>query len=44
MTDASNGSVLKVVTIVLAVIGAFALLAALGMAVMHFSMMGRFGC
>jgi hypothetical protein len=44
MSDASNGSVLKVVIIVLAVIGAFALLAAIGMAVMHFGMMGRIGC
>lgn len=35
---------LKVVVGVLAVIGALSVIAAAGMAFMHFSMMGGFGC
>ena len=41
MSDLKNGNALKIVVIVLAVIGGIALLGAIGMAVMHFGMMGR---
>ena len=43
MNDSKSGSVLKVVVIVLAVIGGIAVLGAIGMAAMHFGMMGRMG-
>jgi uncharacterized membrane protein len=36
--------VLKVIVGVLAVIGAISVIAAAGMAFMHYSMMGGFGC
>jgi hypothetical protein len=41
MSDLKNGNALKIVVIVLAVIGGIAILGAIGMAVMHFAMMGR---
>jgi len=44
MNDSQNGSVLRVVVIVLAVIGGIAIMGAIGMAVMHSGMMGRMGC
>jgi hypothetical protein len=44
MNDSKNGGALRVVVIVLAVIGGIAILGAIGMAVMHFGMMGRMGC
>lgn len=43
MSD-SNGGVLKIVVIVLAVIGGIAILGAIGMVMMHFGMMGRWSC
>jgi hypothetical protein len=43
MGDSKNGSVLKVVVIVLAVIGGIAVLGAIGMGLMHVAMMGRMG-
>lgn len=41
MSDLKNGNALQLVVIVLAVIGGVALLGAIGIAVMHFGMMGR---
>ncbi|HEY3047064.1 MAG TPA: hypothetical protein VGJ72_06325 [Polaromonas sp.] len=41
MSEAQNGRALKIVVGVLAVIGGIAILGAIGMAVMHFAMMGR---
>lgn len=41
MSDSGNGSALRIVVIVLAVIGGIAILGAIGMVVMHFGMMGR---
>lgn len=40
MGDSKNGSVLKAVVIVLAVIGGIAVLGAIGMGLMHVGMMG----
>ncbi len=44
MSDSKNGIALKIVVIVLAVIGGIAILGVIGMAVMHFGMMGRWNC
>ncbi|WP_168175008.1 hypothetical protein [Polaromonas sp. C04] len=43
MDDSANGSALKAVVIVLAVIGAIAVLGVFGMAVIHSGMLGRIG-
>ena len=43
MGDSNNGSVLKAVVIVLAVIGGIAVLGAIGMVLMSLAMMGRMG-
>lgn len=43
MGDSKDGSVLKVVVIMLAVIGGIAVLGAIGMGLMHVGMMGRMG-
>ena len=44
MSDSKNGNALKIIVIVLAVIGGIAILGAIGMAAMHFGMMGRWSC
>lgn len=44
MSEANTNPMLRVVVIVLAVIGAIAVLAVAGMALMHGSTMGGFGC
>lgn len=44
MSDSPKSTAVKVTVIVLAVIGGIAVLAVIGMAVMHFGMMGRMGC
>lgn len=44
MTSRNIDSALDVVVIVLAVIGGVAILGAIGMALMHFAMMGGIGC
>ena len=44
MSNANPGVALKAAVIVLAVIGGIAVLAMIGMALMHAGMMGRMGC
>ncbi|WP_255349052.1 hypothetical protein [Polaromonas sp. JS666] len=44
MSDVQNSSAPKIVVGVLAVTGGFAILGAIGMAAMHFGMMGRWSC
>ena len=44
MNDANPGLALNVAVIVLAVIGASAVLAIIGTALVHTAMMGRLGC
>ena len=44
MSDTNFGTALNVAVIVLAVIGAIAVLTIIGMALVHTGMMGRLGC
>lgn len=43
MSDSSKNTAVKVIVIVLAVIGGIAVLGVIGMAAMHFTMMGGMG-
>ena len=44
MSNESTGPVLKTIVAVLAVIGGLAVLALIGMSLMHFTMMGSMAC